>query len=389
MGNRNTALFQSLKELPTPLHQSQCILHKHELLICGGRNERACYSYHTLKNEYKFICEYPSKVKLFGHCVVKLLDSNKDSNETTLLSFGGYYDHTLIMKYVSVWSDDNNNENDDNETNKLNKLKNYNQWIPFTDNNNNPIHIRNVNYNGVRAVIGGSNNHLLFTTYHKKNISVFNLNTFKFIKHDTLPTNNEIFHPCFVLNSENGQGQEMMNTNQEKNKNEMLLFHKGTGLLIKYDEDRNIFQFHQLPVYKSNTPFIAYGCVCINDIILFFGGWNCPNALKSVHKYSIRENKWTTFENTLPNPLHHCVAILNEEDNHIHIIGGLNEKSNEVSTHIKTKARLWGSSLLVMICFFLKDDIKFIIQNWVRTLKIKLGWIDDFDQIIFKYSRIK
>ncbi|ETO02207.1 hypothetical protein RFI_35229, partial [Reticulomyxa filosa] len=56
-----TTHFQTLKKLPTPLSRSQCVLHKHELLICGGRYQRACYSYHTIKNKYKFICKYPSE----------------------------------------------------------------------------------------------------------------------------------------------------------------------------------------------------------------------------------------------------------------------------------------------------------------------------------------
>ncbi|ETO05823.1 hypothetical protein RFI_31574, partial [Reticulomyxa filosa] len=153
MRNRNTTHFQTLKELPTPFEQSQCVLHKHKLLICGGENERTCYSYHTLKNEYKFICDYPSDVELYGHCVLKLVDGNnnndKDNNQITLLSFGsgwsGSNKHTLLMKYVSVWSDDNNNDENENETNKskkfnqLNKSNNYNEWIPFTDNHNHPI----------------------------------------------------------------------------------------------------------------------------------------------------------------------------------------------------------------------------------------------------------
>ncbi|ETO29687.1 hypothetical protein RFI_07432 [Reticulomyxa filosa] len=144
MGNQNKTFFQSLKELPIPLFQSQCVVHKHELLIC----ERACYSYHTIKNEYKFICEYPSDVKLSGHCVVKLVDkdSNKHRNQITLLSFGGSEytkRHTLIMKYVSVWSNMSSNSN------------NHNQWVPFTDNHNHPIIIgrNNSDYRGGRAVL--------------------------------------------------------------------------------------------------------------------------------------------------------------------------------------------------------------------------------------------
>ncbi|ETN99703.1 hypothetical protein RFI_37767, partial [Reticulomyxa filosa] len=143
--------------------------------------KRACYSYHKLKNEYKFICEYPRHISIRGHCVVKLIDdNNKHSNQITLLSFGGCYEHTLMMKYVSVWS---------NTLNKSNELNNYNQWVLFTDNHNCTIIIERTtgDYGGVRAVIGRRNNHLLFITYYPNKISVFNLNTFQFIKHDNLP----------------------------------------------------------------------------------------------------------------------------------------------------------------------------------------------------------
>ncbi|ETO36908.1 hypothetical protein RFI_00153 [Reticulomyxa filosa] len=340
--------FQDLKELLTPLSDSQCVTYKHEVLICGGRYQRACYSYHTLKNEYKIICHYPSDVQLYGHCVVKLVDNNnKDTNQITLLSFGGskHARHTLVMKYVNAWSNDN-----DNESNILNK---YNQWIPFTDNHNHPIQIGRYNdeYVGVRAVIGGRNNHLLFITYSPKNISVFDLNTFKFIKHDTLPTNNYINFHCFVSKS---REQEMMKTNEEKNEQNyrMLLFCFETGLSMEYDENNNTFQFHQLSVCDNLKPFFQYAYVCINDVILFFGGydWHKEVVSKSVHKYSIRENKWITFQNTLPSPLHSCVAILSEDSTCVHIIGGYSEKNKIVPTHVKTKLYLWDVPHLV--CLF-------------------------------------
>ncbi|ETO15624.1 hypothetical protein RFI_21740, partial [Reticulomyxa filosa] len=389
MGNRNTTPFQNLKDLPNPLSESQCVLHKHEILICGGFYQSdCCYSYHILKNEYEFICVYPSDVRLNEHCVVKLIDNNdnnsKGSNAISLLSFGGEYKHTLIMKYVSVWDNDNNE-------NKMNKSKNYNEWMPLTDNHGHPIQIGREydNYRGMRSVIGGSNNHLLFITYQRNNISVFNLNAFQFIRHDTFPTAsfNFIRYHCFVSKSENGQGQEMVKANQEKNiKNyEMLLFCYDTGLSIEYDEDNNTFQFDQLPVCKDISSFNKYAYVCVNGIILFFGGWNDKKwtASKSVYKYSIQENKWTTFQNILPSPLYACAAILSEDDTHIHIIGGKNDIYITVSTHVKTKVRAWDSSQLS------KNEIKFVIQYWIRTLKIKLGWIDDFDKIIMKYSRMK
>ncbi|ETO04889.1 hypothetical protein RFI_32507 [Reticulomyxa filosa] len=86
----------------------------------------------------------------------------------------------------------------------------------------------------------------------------------------------------------------------------------------------------------------------------FFGGLNYSDVVsKSLHKYSIRENKWTTFQDALPSPLYDCVAILNEEGSHIHIIGGQDGKKTKLSTHMKTKVRELDPSLLVMTCLFI------------------------------------
>ncbi|ETO06102.1 hypothetical protein RFI_31295 [Reticulomyxa filosa] len=304
----NSQIFQTLKNLPNLLFATQCVLHEHELLICGDRAERDCYSYHTIKNEHKF--------------VLKLVDNNnKDDNQVTLLSFGGRNKHTLMMKYVN--------------------------------NHNHPIIIgrnENHNYEGMRAVIGGINNNLLFITYFRKNISVFDLNKFQFIKHDYLPANNYIEYHCLVSNSENGQVQEMMKTNKQNY--QMLLFYKKTGLSIEYDEDNNTFQFHQLPV-------------CKNIATLLFN----------------REKKWITFKNVLPVPLYHCSGILNKDNNYIYIIGGYTSRDC-ISTNMKIKL----SELIYHIQ--LKNEIKFAIQHWIRILKIGLGWIDDFNKIIIKYVKI-
>ncbi|ETO09323.1 hypothetical protein RFI_28064, partial [Reticulomyxa filosa] len=124
------------------------------------------------------------------------------------------------------------------------------------------------------------------------------------------------------------------------------------------------------------APLNHYAYVCVNDIILFFGGYCDGVHSRSVHKYSIRENKWTKFQNTLPSPLDSCIAILNEEDNYIHIIGGEDDKYTTLSTHMKTKLRIWNPS------YMSKNEIKCIIEYWIRTLKIQLGWIDDFDKTI-------
>ncbi|ETO33912.1 WD-40 repeat-containing protein, partial [Reticulomyxa filosa] len=378
MANRNTSKYyyfnslSNLKELPIPLSQVQCVPYKHEILICGGKDERACYSYDTLKNEYKFICEYPSDVKLDGHCVVKLVDNN---SQITLLSFGGsgYTNkHTLVMKYVSVWSGENK---------EIEKSKIYNEWVPFTDNHNNSVIIGSNydNYTGVRAVIGGSNNHLLFITCFPCSISVFDLNTFKFIKHDTLPTDNWIKFHCFVLKSENGQ---MIKTNEQNY--QMLLFCSKAGLSIEYNEDKNTFNFHKLPVCDNIASLNEYAYVCINDAVLFFGGHNRGKKIisKALHKYSIQESAWVILKNTFSIPLYNCFGILNESNTHMHIIGGNTSKDSVVSTHTKIDVNEWRDTSNL-----LKNEIIIAIQYWVRILKIRLGWINDFNRIIIKYIR--
>ncbi|ETO16850.1 hypothetical protein RFI_20488 [Reticulomyxa filosa] len=109
-----TTHYQVLKELPTTIRNSQCVLHKHELFICG-----------VLIEELVILIIYSKTNSM------KLVDSNsnndKDNNQITLLSFGGNKDkHTLVMKYVSVWSDDNNNDEYQNE-NETNKSKKFNK----------------------------------------------------------------------------------------------------------------------------------------------------------------------------------------------------------------------------------------------------------------------
>ncbi|ETO00287.1 hypothetical protein RFI_37160 [Reticulomyxa filosa] len=45
--------------------------------------------------------------------------------------------------------------------------------------------------------------------------------------------------------------------------------------------------------------------------------------------------------NTLPSPLFDCVAILSEDNTYVHIIGGLNDKDERISTHMKTEVCGW------------------------------------------------
>ncbi|ETO09069.1 hypothetical protein RFI_28321 [Reticulomyxa filosa] len=331
----STTPFETLS-LPTSLFHTQCVAYKHEILICGGQGRNKCYSYHAIKNQYKEICSYPNDVRLDVHCVVKRVNEN-NPNEIILLSFGGserVKRHTLIMKYTSVWKEDQND---------IANIKQVNKWIPFTDNNDKPVLIGRdkENHRGARGVIGGSNNHLLFITHFGENIDVFNLNTFQYIKRDTLPVIDCINYHCFILKTTNKLGY----MKRRMKKNEMLLFQNKTGLSIEYDEDNNTFQCNDLPVCDDIASFSDYAYVYINDTILFFGGWNGGNGSdkiisNAIHKYSIKEKTWTTFEHTLPIPSYYCSGILSEDNTYIHIIGGSNGDGG-ITTHLRTKVNIW------------------------------------------------
>ncbi|ETO07197.1 G-protein beta WD-40 repeats containing protein [Reticulomyxa filosa] len=407
-------LFETLRPLSSPLYPSQCISFNHEILICGGYHNQECYSYHTVKREYKRICSYPSNVELNGHCVVKLTDDN-NSHGITLLSFGGSPKHTLIMKYVSVW---------DNDVIDVKNESHLNKWMPFTDNNNNPILIGRDedNYCGARALISGSDNNLLFITYHPKNISVFDLHTFQYIKHSTLPVDSDtqIKYHCFVLKPTHGLSKEK----KDKKLHEMMLFCKNTGLTIEYDEDYNFFQFYCVWVCTTIRPFYSYGFVCVDDAIWFFGGSNEERIIsKFIHRYSMLKDQWMKFEQTLSMPLTGCVTILNGDNTHIHIIGGYNENGT-LSTHIKTKVKNWMMEKTKMQINWIEkeeekryieknetekkgieeinkelktmtppdfkklkkvNEVSQVIKHWTRLLLVKMGWIDQFDIIVARY----
>ncbi|ETN97141.1 hypothetical protein RFI_40390, partial [Reticulomyxa filosa] len=131
----------------------------------------------------------PDDVKLNGHCVVQLNHSQTNPNETHLLSFGGQDEkkikQTFSMKYKSVWeiNDHNNNQSDSKFENQS-----FNTWIRHDQDTN--IGIFEDYLIGVRGLIGGINNNLLFITYCPENIEVIDLKTMKSlngIKDDIIP----------------------------------------------------------------------------------------------------------------------------------------------------------------------------------------------------------
>ncbi|ETO21756.1 G-protein beta WD-40 repeats containing protein [Reticulomyxa filosa] len=384
-------LFQTLPPLPYPLKTPACVAHKQEILICGGDNNSKCYSYHIPTKKYKYICCYPKKMSLYGHCVVKLL--NKENlNDITLLSFGGFdftNTLTLVMKYKSVWE---NNEEVKNE------------WTSLTDDNNSSIYIRSEkdSYMGARAIVGGNKNNLLFITYYPQNIDILDLNTYKYIKRDILPITTSIRFHCFISNKEK----------------EMYLFHSKNGLKIKYNEEQNIFQFTDIRICTAIRSLYSYSYLYVDDIILFFGGNDISgiNISKDIYSYSIQKDKWIKYEQTLPYILAYSTAILSEDNKFIFILGG-SVKMKELSTNIITNVKEWKKDmtqmekkwfeeeeerkedediqkdltegfdikkLKVKKKLFKTKEITIIMRYWIHLLSIK-RWVNDITIIIFRY----
>ncbi|ETN98811.1 hypothetical protein RFI_38677, partial [Reticulomyxa filosa] len=271
MSTQLNNIFQTLTELPKPLVASQCIFFKDELLVCGGLQTNDCYSYHTLKKRYKYICSYPNDVQMDRHCVVQLIHSQTNLNEIHLLSFGGQYRYkmkeTFSMKYKSVWEiSDSKSEH-----------QSFNTWIKHNPDTN--IGKLEDNLCGVRGLIGGINNDLLFITYHPENIEVIDLKTMKpltGIKNNIMPNESHTFgisYHCFVP----------LTMNNEKFINHFILFCRDTGLLIKYDEQNKTFHYQKLPICTAFNDFAFYSSVYLYDFIFLFGGhnWNTRQRTKN------------------------------------------------------------------------------------------------------------
>ncbi|ETO23286.1 tetratricopeptide TPR_2 [Reticulomyxa filosa] len=311
--------FEYLPSLPLPLFQSQCVSHNDEILICGGYYERDCYSYHVIKKQYKRICSYPDDVKLFDYVIVKLENKEANDDSITLLSFSGKPKHTLVMKYVSVWKKEEKEEE-----------KGCNEWVIFTDGTNKPCHIARdkSSYEGARAVIGGKKRNLLFISYPPKNLDVFDLDMCKYVSYSTLPTDDGwIWYHCFVL--------------RNPTRNNMLLFYKKTGLSIVYSEENNDFTFDSLHICEDISSLKRYAYLCVNDIILCFGGRSNRSVSKQICKYSILEDKWTKLQYMLPMPLCDCNAIFDKRSNCVHIIGGKDNKKDNLAVNMKTALKMW------------------------------------------------
>ncbi|ETO02302.1 hypothetical protein RFI_35133 [Reticulomyxa filosa] len=328
--------FQSLTELPNLLSCSQCIMFNDEILVCGGSETNECYSYHTLKKHYKYICSYPNDVKFNGHCVLQWKHSQTEANKIHLLSFGGQgkdkMKQTFSMTYQSVW--DNNSYQSDVKSEPGSVVQTPNVWNRHEQDSK--IGTIEDNLEGMRGLIGGKNNDLLFITHNPQNIEVIDLKIMKSltgIRNNIMPIKKHeygIGYHCFVP----------LTMNNEKVINHFILFCHSTGLLIKYDEQNKAFDCEELPTCPYLQQFRSYSFVYCNDCIFTFGGLNIATSCRSknVSMYSMKDKIWSQCNSTLPKETSATFALLDNNNMNVHIIGGRNTQNKIQKTHLRINA---------------------------------------------------
>ncbi|ETO16990.1 hypothetical protein RFI_20347 [Reticulomyxa filosa] len=308
-----------LPNLPTTSSLSQCIWFDNEILICGGKNNNNCYSYHLLKQEYKLICAYPKETKLNSHIVVSCAPKNSAKDSITLLSFGGSVSlkikhHTLIMNYKSVWKDDT-------APAELHK----NQWIPLPDHNvfgEQEMH----EFNGARVCVGGKNMHLLFISRCPNKIDVIDMETFRYlhdVKNNTLPIPQDIqtLQHCFVGVAPN----------------RFLLICEDTNVMITFHEKDNEFVYEFLPGCLLLRRCWGYAFAYLNNQIYFFGGYDYKKKkrMRFIHIYDVGLGKFFQVNQQMPFPISRSAAVplVGSRPCSIHVFGGANDENKDLNTH--------------------------------------------------------
>jgi len=256
------------------------------------------------------------------------------------------------MNYQSVW---------DNQAMKTHR----NEWklAPFT------IGEENDNLFGIRALIGGSQNQLLFVVYLYHHIQVFDLHSYQSIGTYRLPF--EFYGPCSFVKIE---------SENHLNINTMMMFYRNYGVLIKYHEKEQTVEYETLPVCVGLQDVSYYSYVSVKDFVVLFGGFknhgNC-NTVDKVYVYSIKTKEWRECLYKLPAASCLTFSIVDNNQKWVHVLGGNRGSLENSQQHLQIRmAYLTGLTL---------QEIGVIMEYWVRVNRLRMGWIGEFHAIIANY----
>jgi len=162
--------IRSMADLPQKMKDPQAVYFppNHELLICGAFEIRTCYSFQTINNKYKQICQY--KFHPQNHFVTSYFNEKASRFRLITLRLDGIL---LYMNYNSVWAENAKNANS-NEWSKFN---------PFCHEKNQTSTIHGLT-EGLRACVIKNNRTgdiLLMVTCYPRRIFVYNLSKNAFL----------------------------------------------------------------------------------------------------------------------------------------------------------------------------------------------------------------
>ncbi|ETO25888.1 hypothetical protein RFI_11247 [Reticulomyxa filosa] len=258
--------FQHLAPPPVGIIMGAYVAWKDEILVCGSN----CYSYHTVKNKYKRICDYPTPTVPKGHVVVEL---HRNKKEITLLSFGGNeHKHTLLMHYKSVW---------------VNNGSINNKWITAPNN----IGGETDNMRNPRAVVGGKDNTLLYVVHKPDRVLVLDIKSFQIIATSQLPL--EIFGSICLLKIGNG----------------IAFVNRKHITWIVLDESNMTIQYKKSDVNCDLKFLFDYHGVSTNHFAIFGGGYKLGLCSYRLYVYWAKRKKWKDCSHMLSRDLYHAFVI--------------------------------------------------------------------------------
>ena len=113
---------------------------------------------------------------------------------------------------------------------------------------------------------------------------------------------------------------------------------RGETLLIRYDEINKEFSYEIFSFQSSFKKYNNYAYACWNHRQIFiFGGYdnNMKKPVDRIWMLDIKEKEkiWKECEFKMPFAIRGAVAVVSESDSSIHVIGGDNDKGENLSTH--------------------------------------------------------
>ena len=121
--------------------------------------------------------------------------------------------------------------------------------------------------------------------------------------------------------------------------------------------------------------------VYLNRYIIVTGGIDRKDnkkVLDSIYVFDIKKETWQLLNIKIP--IAYCSSINNiycHNNNTIHILGGENENYEYLNSHYSFK--------LLYIGLYDISIINSILNYWIIKNNINIGWIQEFNNIIFDY----